>query len=233
MRMRDLERLTGVGRETIRFYIREGLLPEPERASRNSAFYSDDHVHRIRAIKRLQEERFLPLSVIRSLLDAGDGERWLASDAFPHIDALLRARMDAGLEGDVPLATLQAQLDCSDEEVAHALGAGVVRQNPDGSLPARDAAILRILMQLRDIGFTRERGFLSDGMKIYSEVIEYIANHDVDLFFDHMAGEVGEAEAAALAERGISLMNDVLSLMRTREILRLLASRRTIANDNA
>ena len=33
MRMRDLERATGVGRETIRFYIREGLLPEPARPS--------------------------------------------------------------------------------------------------------------------------------------------------------------------------------------------------------
>ena len=39
MRMRDLERATGVGRETIRFYIREGLLPEPERPGRNVAWY--------------------------------------------------------------------------------------------------------------------------------------------------------------------------------------------------
>ena len=29
VKMKDLERATGVSRETIRYYIREGLLPEP------------------------------------------------------------------------------------------------------------------------------------------------------------------------------------------------------------
>jgi len=31
MRMRELEVKTGVSRETIRYYIREGIVPEPER----------------------------------------------------------------------------------------------------------------------------------------------------------------------------------------------------------
>jgi len=62
MRMRELEKASGVGRETIRYYIREGLLPEPSRASRNSAFYSDDHVARLKAIKRLQGKvRYQPI----------------------------------------------------------------------------------------------------------------------------------------------------------------------------
>ena len=70
--MRDLERATGVGREAIRFYIREGLLPEPARPRRNVAHYSDEHVVRIRAIKRLQEDERLPLSEIREVLVDGD-----------------------------------------------------------------------------------------------------------------------------------------------------------------
>jgi DNA-binding transcriptional MerR regulator len=90
MRMRELEARSGVGRETIRFYIREGLLPEPARAARNSASYSEAHVTRLATIKRLQEERFLPLAVIRGLLDrdgvdggGSDADRWLEPDAFP------------------------------------------------------------------------------------------------------------------------------------------------------
>jgi hypothetical protein len=35
-----------------------------------------------------------------------------------------------------------------------------------------------------------------------------------------------------MAERGIGTINEMLSLMRTREILRQLAQRRRIANDN-
>ena len=47
MKMQDLERATGVGRETIRFYIREGLLPQPERPNRNVAWYDESFVERI------------------------------------------------------------------------------------------------------------------------------------------------------------------------------------------
>ena len=43
MKMAELERRSGVGRETIRYYIREGLLPEPERRARNVAVYGDVH----------------------------------------------------------------------------------------------------------------------------------------------------------------------------------------------
>ncbi|MFN7174973.1 MAG: MerR family transcriptional regulator, partial [Thermaurantiacus tibetensis] len=70
MRMRDLERASGIGRETIRFYIREGLLPEPVRTARNAALYGEEHLTRLLAIRRLREDRFLPLGVIRVLLDA-------------------------------------------------------------------------------------------------------------------------------------------------------------------
>ena len=94
--MRDLEKASGVGRETIRFYIREGLLPEPDKTSPNSARYTDVHVARLKAIKRLQEERFLPLAVIRTLLEADDGDRWLLPEVFPTLDALLAQRLEGG-----------------------------------------------------------------------------------------------------------------------------------------
>ena len=61
----------GVGRETIRFYIREGLLPEPERPGRNVAWYDESFVERIALIKELQQKRFLPLQVIKAIV-AGD-----------------------------------------------------------------------------------------------------------------------------------------------------------------
>lgn len=54
MKMQDLERATGVGRETIRFYIREGLLPQPERPNRNVAWYDEAFVARVGLIKELQ-----------------------------------------------------------------------------------------------------------------------------------------------------------------------------------
>ncbi len=49
-----LAQAAGVGVETIRFYQRSGLLPEPERPLSGYREYSNDDVRRIRFIKRAQ-----------------------------------------------------------------------------------------------------------------------------------------------------------------------------------
>ena len=56
MPMRDLEKASGVSREAIRFYIGEGLLPEPERSHRNSATYTGEHLAR-EVLGMLRERR--------------------------------------------------------------------------------------------------------------------------------------------------------------------------------
>ncbi len=231
MRMRDLERASGVGRETIRYYIREGLLPEPDRASRNSAFYNDDHVARLKAIKRLQEERFLPLAVIRSLLDDRDGDRWLAPEAFPMLDALLAARLGQGAER-VAVADASAQFGFEPEMIAEHAATGMVTVDADATLAAGDVAILRAIKELGDIGFSPDLGFAGEQMRFYLDFVEWVTNQEMRLFFERTAGQVGEARALDMAERGVAVINDLLSQLRTRALLRKLAERRRVANDN-
>lgn len=231
MRMRELEKASGVGRETIRYYIREGLLPEPDRVSRNSAWYSDDHVARLKAIKRLQEERFLPLAVIRSLLEAGDGERWLAPEAFPMLDAMLAARLDHGA-ARLRAGDLAGQLHKGAEAIAELSAVGMISVDADGMVTARDAAIARSINDLADIGFSEELGFAGEQMRFYLDFVEWVTNQEMRLFFERTAGVVGEAQALDMAERGISSINDLLSQLRTRALLRKLGERRRIANDN-
>ena len=67
--MSELAEASGVSSGTIKHYLREGLLPEPVKTSRNMAYYPADFVDRIRLIKQLQEERFMPLKVIKGMLD--------------------------------------------------------------------------------------------------------------------------------------------------------------------
>jgi DNA-binding transcriptional MerR regulator len=80
LKMNELAERSGVSPGTIRYYLREGLLGEGEdvlRTSRNMAYYPPEYVERIVLIKRLQEERVMPLRVIRDAL-AQDPERVLA-----------------------------------------------------------------------------------------------------------------------------------------------------------
>ena len=47
MKIGELARATGTQVETIRFYEREGLLPEPSRTEGNYRIYEDDHAERL------------------------------------------------------------------------------------------------------------------------------------------------------------------------------------------
>jgi DNA-binding transcriptional MerR regulator len=228
MRMRDLEKASGVGRETIRYYIREGLLPEPERTSRNSANYSQVHVDRLRAIKRLQEERFLPLSVIRALLEGDEGQAALIPGDFPMLDALLAQRLETSGPARVALADLGVAPEIIEDHASD----GLVEIGADGMVSARDAAILRTIDGLNSIGFTRELGFDGGQMRLYAVLIDWLTSQEIRHFMEHTAGHVGEAKALEMAERGVALVNELLGHLRTRALLKKLAERRRVANDN-
>jgi DNA-binding transcriptional MerR regulator len=95
VKIRELVKQTQVSKETIHYYIREGLLPRPRKLGKNVAEYSDRYVERIRVIKELQDHCFLPLSVIKKILkyEKGSPEReWflqLHTDYFRPVDKLL------------------------------------------------------------------------------------------------------------------------------------------------
>ena len=71
LKMSELAERSGVSPGTIRHYLREGLLGEGEdivRTSRNMAYYPPAYEQRIELIKRLQQQRFMPLRVIKGAL---------------------------------------------------------------------------------------------------------------------------------------------------------------------
>jgi AcrR family transcriptional regulator len=65
----QLEKATGVGRDTIYYYIREGLLPAGQKASATRSIYDESHADLLREIGRLKEGG-LSLSEIRVRLGA-------------------------------------------------------------------------------------------------------------------------------------------------------------------
>lgn len=77
IRMRDVAQLTGLPPSTIHFYIRSGLVPQPEKTGPNQARYGLEFVERVRLIKLLQQQAHLPLSEIREALEKLD------TDAVP------------------------------------------------------------------------------------------------------------------------------------------------------
>ena len=161
LKMRDLEARTGISREAIHFYLREGLLPEPARPKRNVAHYSEEHVVRIKVIKRLQEERFLPLGVIKTMLNDADFGSVSTADDLPAFELAFLSL----LNGDAPaadrsLAAVAAQSGLPEGELVELGELGVIEIRTvrgERSLDYRDAAIVERWARLHELGYTRHR----------------------------------------------------------------------------
>lgn len=74
MRISELSRVSGVPIPTIKFYLREGLLPQGTPTARTQAEYSDAHLRRIRLIRTLTDIGGLRLRDVRAVLEAIDND---------------------------------------------------------------------------------------------------------------------------------------------------------------
>lgn len=72
MKMSELIKQTGVSREMIHYFTREGMLPPVEKPRPNQANYNEKHVERILLIKKLQQKHFLPIPMIKQIVEQED-----------------------------------------------------------------------------------------------------------------------------------------------------------------
>lgn len=72
MKIAELSRQSGVAVPTIKYYLREGLLPAGERSAPNQASYDERHLRRLRLIRALVELAQVPVAGVRAVLEAID-----------------------------------------------------------------------------------------------------------------------------------------------------------------
>jgi len=72
MWMAELAERSGVRVPTIKFYLREGLVPRGEERGATRAAYGEEHVRRLRLVRALVEVAGLGLDRVREVLDALD-----------------------------------------------------------------------------------------------------------------------------------------------------------------
>ena len=226
MKMRELERRSGVGRETIRYYIGLGLLPEPARPKANVADYGEEHVQRLATIRRLQAERYMPLSFIKTLLERpSHGE----VEAIPGFAGLLAARL--GIAANGPTVSLadaaqSAMLPLEDLEALVEEGVIFAVRDAEGRAVAvapLDVAVARAWGRVRAAGFSPEAGFFAQDAEVYAQAVGQMAEREIDRFFTRVPGGRSTEEAAALAQAGIELINELITIMRTNYLLRRVA----------
>ncbi len=138
--MSELSRASGVPIPTIKFYVREGLLPPGVPTARTQAEYSEAHVRRLRLIRTLTEVGGVRLRDVGTVLRAIDDERVGIHELLGEAHHALDPLPDASLTSD------EAQALADVDAFLGRLGWRV-----SGDAPAR-RRLARALLTLRSLG---------------------------------------------------------------------------------
>ena len=222
MKMRELEERTGVNRETIRVYLREGLVPQPVRPTANTAEYGKEHVRAVLAVRKLVRGLGMTLPQIKAMLAGKEAERPLNAAAYSHFEDIVASRFGVR-RGTVTLASMQAQNPhaAADADVLHRLG--IIEMLDDGGqamVSVTDAALVNIWGSMRDVGFDEAHGFPPELLGYYEEAAELVAGKEAQLFFEQLGRRFGEEEAASMLEFGLPAMLNFFGILRQRAFLR-------------
>lgn len=114
MRISELSARSGVPVATIKYYLREGLLPAGERTSATQARYGESHVERLRLVRALVDVAGLTIQRVRQILAVVDAPPSSMSE-------LLHLTVDPEESHDTPLAS--ALIDRLGWEIPAGLGA--------------------------------------------------------------------------------------------------------------
>ncbi|CUM42482.1 regulatory protein, MerR [Streptomyces venezuelae] len=173
VRIGELSRRTGVSVPTIKFYVREGLLPAGELTSPNQASYGEAHVQRLRLIRALLDVGGMSVAAIRDVIVAvEDPERSMhkvlgvtASGLVPRYDR----------EPDTVIEEARKSV----AELVAARGWHAYPENPAGE------ALAAALAALDDVG----HGGFVEILDAYADAAERVARADMEYVAHHVARE--------------------------------------------
>lgn len=173
---------------TVRHYLREGLLPEPVKTSRNMAYYPPEFVDRIRTIKRLQEERFMPLRVIKDALLAGRTTEAELLERF-----------------EVPTRALERLAEV-----------GVLSPDETGYSQA-DVRIVEAIARFRAEGWNETTGFGARDVARLMKGLAPVVADELELMVERFSA-LDPARAAELLEGGMSPFGDLIGALHAKSL---------------
>lgn len=217
--MSELAERSGVSAGTIRYYLREGLLGAGEdvvRTSRNMAYYPPEYVQRIALIKRLQEERFMPLRVIKGALDE-DPERVRALIELE--DRILeRALVNAEDSARVSRKAVQERYGVPRNVLERLADIGVLTPNRRG-YDRDDVNIIEAIASFRAGGYDEQLGFTVYDTLRYRRALEPLVQEEVQALLGRLAGEVEVERATEMVAAGAEPLRELIGAMHSKLLL--------------
>lgn len=177
MKISELTKRTGVPKETIHYYVRQGIISKPKKKSKNVADYNESHIEQIHLIKQIQDHFFLPLSFIKKIVKRHSKSPELQSllelrtEYFRPVDQLLESEV-VGEEAFCDATGLSSKWLTKFQEW------GVITaelQNGNKVYSRDDVIIGKLLVDMGRAGFGPKDGFDLEYVRRYTEKFREIA----------------------------------------------------------
>ena len=220
-KMRDLCEASGLERQAIHFYIQRGLLPPGRKTGRNTARYGEEHVERLRMIQRLKEERFLPLKAIKAILDGHDGafspkQRGFLSQVKARLGDPLRSSETAPEFISVDAAARATGVER--EDIEDAISQGTLAASDDREqIATRDVWMLELFGEMRNLGFTKERGFRVGDVAIYETAMSQLFNAEMAMVTARLE-DLPPEQVAGMIEQSLPVIHAYLARSHTERV---------------
>lgn len=222
LKMSELAQRSGVSAGTIKHYLREGLLGDGEgvvRTSRNMAYYPPGYVERITLIKRLQEDRFMPLKVIKGMLDE-DPDRALALVELE--DKIIERALEQREAERVGAAEISARYDLPQNVLDRLVELEILTPTARG-YDADDVAIIEAMVRFRAGGYDETLGFTVYDTLRYREALQPLVEEEITTMLGRLAGEVEAERAAEIIASGTEPLRELLGALHSKLLLAELA----------
>jgi DNA-binding transcriptional MerR regulator len=217
LKMSELVERSGVSAATIKHYLREGLLPEPMRTSRNMAYYPVEFVERIQLIKRLQEQRFMPLRLIKRVIDE-DPDRLAAVIELEDRIVEQALNSDAAQRQRLSAAEVRRRYDVPQAVLDRLAELGVLTPGSRGYDPD-DVKIVEAIGRFRAGGYDETLGFTVYDTLRYREALEPLVAEEVRVLLDRLAGEVEPSRAVEIIRAGADPLRELIGAMHSKMLL--------------
>jgi len=179
LRIGQLAKIAGVSPPTIKHYVNQGLLPKPIKTSKNMAYYEQSCVHKIRLIKRIQKEKFLPLDVIKRLIESGESY----DEELELGKAILKSHKVSPRSKPVRESQIERHTGYPLEKIRILEKERLVFPHVSDSIKEYDEVDCKIIEIMK---FREELGvpfdYSLEFMRIYRDAIEEAVHRDINLF---------------------------------------------------
>ena len=182
MKIGHLVKMTGIPKQTIHFYMREGLLRKPRKSSVNNAEYTESHLEQLLLIKDLRDNFFLPIPEIKKILKNRKRQSPL-DQAMVHRRSKYFRPMDQLLNIEIQGRDRFLKATGMSEKWLEKMESwGVISPRMEGEEPVYshdDLNIGRLISDMDDLGFGPVNGYDPGDLKMVTDFIrEYIQSAD-------------------------------------------------------